>query len=52
MAQTRTYRFYVRNSSGSPMWVYLQATDNFNAMQLARAIYGRDLLSEGPSLVV
>jgi len=51
MSQTRTYRFLVRNSSGAQTWVHLQGENPHLAMELARAIYGANLLSEGASLV-
>lgn len=45
-----TYWFNVRTSGGF-MRVTLQAENSFLALQLAKALYGDDLLSEGANYV-
>lgn len=47
----RTFWVYIRNSSGMPMRVEVQAENNFRAIQIARALYGPALMSEGANLV-
>jgi len=41
----------IKNSSGMPMRVELQAENNFRAIELAKALYGRQLISEGANLI-
>jgi hypothetical protein len=41
------YWVLIRNSGGYPMRVTLQASNPFEAIQKARAIYGASLISEG-----
>jgi len=41
------YWVYIRNSNGSPMRVTLQASNAYEAIQRARALYGSSLISEG-----
>jgi hypothetical protein len=43
----RTFWFIVRNSSGSPMRVTLQAENPYRAFELAKSLYGSSLISEG-----
>jgi len=43
----RTFWVIVRNSSGSPMQVTLQAENPWKAMELAKLLYGSALISEG-----
>jgi hypothetical protein len=43
----RTFWVIVRNSSGMPMQVTLQAENPYRAMELAKALYGSSLISEG-----
>jgi hypothetical protein len=43
----RTFWVIVRNSSGSPMRVTLQAENPFKAIELAKILYGSSLISEG-----
>lgn len=47
----RTFWVLIRNSSGMPMRIELQAENNFRAIQLAKALYGPALMSEGANLV-
>jgi hypothetical protein len=47
----RTFWIYIRNSYGMPMRVEIQAENNFRAIELAKALYGPALISEGANLV-
>jgi hypothetical protein len=47
----RTFWVFIKNSSGMPMRVELQAENNFRAIEIARALYGPSLISEGANLV-
>jgi hypothetical protein len=47
----RTFWVYIKNSSGAPMRVELMAENNFRAIELAKALYGPSLISEGANLV-
>lgn len=46
-----TYWVLIKNSSGAPMRVELQAENNFRAIELAKALYGKQLISEGANLI-
>jgi hypothetical protein len=46
-----TFWVMIKNSSGMPMRVELQAENNFRAIELAKALYGRQLISEGANLI-
>jgi len=41
------YWVFIRNSNGAPMKVTLQASNAYEAIQRARALYGSSLMSEG-----
>jgi hypothetical protein len=41
------YWIYIRNSNGFPMKVTIQASNPYDAIQRARALYGPSLMSEG-----
>jgi hypothetical protein len=45
-----TYWILIRNSAGAPIRVTLQASDSYRAIELARAMYGSQLISEGANL--
>lgn len=47
MATMYNYWALIRNSNGAPMRVTLQASNAYEAIQLFRAIYGSNLMSEG-----
>lgn len=47
----RTFWVLIRNSGGAPMRVELQAENNFRAIELAKALYGKQLMSEGANLI-
>ena len=47
----RTFWVYIKNSGGNPIRVELQAENNFRAIELAKALYGPALMSEGANLV-
>jgi hypothetical protein len=47
----RTFWVLIKNSAGYPMRVELQAENNFRAIELAKALYGPALMSEGANLV-
>jgi hypothetical protein len=47
MATMYNYWALIRNSNGAPMRVTLQATSAYEAIQLFRALYGSNLMSEG-----
>lgn len=42
-----TYWILIRNSNGFPMKATIQASNPYEAIQLARSIYKSDLISEG-----
>lgn len=46
-----TYWVFIRNSSGMPMRVELQAENNFRAFEIAKALYGTQLISEGANFI-
>jgi len=46
-----TFWVMIKNSSGMPMRVELQAENNFRAIELAKALYGKQLISEGANLI-
>ena len=46
-----TYWVLINNSAGYPMRVELQAENNFRAIELAKALYGKSLISEGANFV-
>lgn len=46
-----TYWVMIKNSSGYPMRIELQADNNFRAIELAKALYGPQLISEGANLI-
>lgn len=47
----RTFWVFIKNSYGMPMRVELRAENNFRAIELAKALYGPALMSEGANLV-
>jgi hypothetical protein len=42
---------WIRNSSGAPIRVTVNASDNYRAIELARVLYGSQLISESANLV-
>jgi len=46
-----TFWVMIKNSSGMPMRVELQAENNFRAIEIAKALYGPALMSEGANVV-
>jgi hypothetical protein len=46
-----TYWIFVRNESGTAMKIEIQGRDNYQAIQLAKALYGSRLLSESANLI-
>ncbi len=44
------YWVFVRNSGGSPMRVELLAKTNYEAIQIAKSLYGSQLISESANL--
>lgn len=46
-----TYWVLIRNSAGAPMRVELQSDNPYNAIQMAKALYGKQLISEGANFV-
>jgi hypothetical protein len=47
----RTFWVLIRNSAGAPVRVEVYADNNFRAIEIAKAMYGPALISEGASLV-
>jgi hypothetical protein len=45
------YWIWIRNSSGAPIRVTVSASDNYRAIELARVLYGSQLISESANLV-
>ena len=45
------YWVFIRNSSGTPMRVTLFAENNFRAIEIAKAMYGSSLMSEGANFI-
>ncbi len=41
-----TYKVWIKNSVGAPMLVTVQAENTFRALELAKALYGPNLISE------
>ena len=46
-----TFWVLIRDSRGHPMTVNVQAENNYRAMEIARALYGSQLISEGANLI-
>jgi hypothetical protein len=46
-----TYWVLIRQASGTPMRVTVMAENNYKAMEVARALYGPQLLSENAGLL-
>lgn len=44
------YWVLVRNAGGAPMRVELLAKTNYEAIQIAKSLYGTQLISEGANL--
>lgn len=45
------YWIWIRNSAGAPIRVTVTASDNYRAIELARAMYGSQLISESANLI-
>lgn len=46
-----TFWVLIRNSGGAQMRVELQAENPFRAIELAKALYGPNLISEGANFI-
>lgn len=44
--------FFIRNDAGAPMRVTVWADTSYEAIQRARSIYGRQMISESANKVV
>jgi hypothetical protein len=45
------YWVLIRNESGTAIRVTVMASDNYRAIQLAKALYGPQLISESANLI-
>jgi hypothetical protein len=45
------YWIWIRNSSGAPIRTTVFAENNYKAIELARAMYGSQLISESANLM-
>lgn len=47
----REYWVMIRNDAGAPLRVSVFANTNYDAIQVARAMYGSQLISESANLI-
>ena len=45
------YWIMIRNSAGAPIRVTVRADTNYRAIEVAKALYGSQLISEGANLI-